>query len=139
MNLPDARLLHNEYLMNQPFPHMVFHDEFFEFPPIYFMETEFITWLQKLTGYRNLSDAPGKGRKKKITISICAEEGDLELSHLRKAGTSKKIPGQIGTLLIFTASLPHNLECVSELYIKYYYQKLKPSLLYGMMKNETIR
>ena len=121
MNLPDARLFHNRYVVAQPFPHMVFKDDFFGFPLKYFRETEFIDWLQTLTGYRNLKYR--KGSKKKIDVLFCLDDGDLELRHLRKKAHVKKAHSYIGTLIIFDTSLPHVLKCSSKTHRKSYYQE----------------
>lgn len=100
---------------------MIFQDEFFEFPSKYFEESEFVLWLQKLTGFRKLNYESGK---KKIEILICTDSGDLELRYLYKRTPIKKVSFQIGALFIFNVSLSHEVNCsVKDLCKKHYYQK----------------
>ena len=71
---------------------------------------------------------------------MCLIKEDLELKHLRKQKTIKKIPSNIGTLLIFNTSLPHSLNCSKEVYRQSYYQKIDTiNTVYEIMRieNET--
>lgn len=125
MSLPDPRVLHNEYFMNTPYSHMVFQDIL---PSLEYLATrEFIDWLEKLTGFRELSRKISK--KKRVEIHVCKDEDpqdDYELWHMRIGKQRKTVTSTPGTVIILNAELAHAIEDPEKTIVRSYYQPGPP-------------
>lgn len=114
--------------MNLPYPHMVFQD-LFVLPDLkYLTEPDFVEWIQKLTGYRDLicyDESPPAYLIKKVSVLICLDENpsqDYELKHLRLGKQIKEIKAQLSTAIILTEALAHNISGPEKTHTQSYYQ-----------------
>jgi hypothetical protein len=106
---------------------MVFHDIL---PSLkYLTDPEFINWLQRLTGYRDLIGYQGKSPpaslKKKVSVLVCVDEEpseDYELAHLRLGKHLKRITPQLGTTIILNEALAHSVTGPEKTHTQSYYQ-----------------